>query len=333
LINRAQQLLEGVEMNKKISTAAIGVVALLGSFLVGGSPAYAAQAPSTLVLTGGSGVFGLAPITITATANNAGAVKFFAGGIAITGCEAVATAVATPFAAKCAWVPTAAGAVALTGALTPTDSAGYTPVDSAPLNVKVGVPVQGVVSPIHIYVDTVLASGSTGALAPRFGVSCAITSEYIVGQTIVFRVYANNADQGGAVMDSSNTAKAYIEIAGVKDPVQMSYGNHSGIAFWTGVLKTGAAPLYSTLGVISYKVVMVAKDQSTMKVLSTKLVAQKVDGKKVIGADGKVVYERVSYYRTVQMSPVLKGATGTWQSNFTASSLLTLYALPTVPKP
>ena len=70
-----------------------------------------------------------------------------------------------------------------------------------------------------------------------------------------------------------------------------------------------------------------------MKVLSTKLVAQKVDGKKVIGADGKVVYERVSYYRTVQMSPVLKGATGTWQSNFTASSLLTLYALPTVPKP
>ena len=92
-------------MNKKISTAAIGVVALLGSVLVGGSPAYAAQAPSTLVLTGGNGVFGLAPIVITATANNAGAVKFFANGVAITGCESVATTTATPFVAKCSWVP------------------------------------------------------------------------------------------------------------------------------------------------------------------------------------------------------------------------------------
>ena len=129
-------------------------------------------------------------------------------------------------------------------------------------------------------------------------------------------------------MDSKNTAKAYIEIAGVKDPIQLSYGNHSGIAFWTAVLKTGAAPLYSTLGVINYKVTMVAKDSSTMKVLSTKLAPRIVDGKRVIGEDGRTVYDRVSYYRTVQVNPVLKGATGTFTPNWTVASMLTLFALP-----
>ena len=315
-------------MNRKISIAVIGAVALLGSAFVGGSAAYAAPAASTLIITGGNGVYGLAPITITATANNAGTVKFFDGAAAIVGCETAVTTTVAPFAAKCSWVPSVAGAHALTGAFTPTDVVAFAPVTSAALNVKVGVPGQGVVSPIHIYVDTVLASGTSGALAPRFGVSCAITNEYLVGQGIVFRVYANNADQGGAVMDSNNTAKAYIEISGVKDPLPLSYGNHSGIAFWTAVLRTGAAPAYNTLGVINYKVTMIAKDQNSMKVLSTKLVAKRVDGKRVIGDDGRTVYERVSYYRTVQVTPALKGATATYVPNWTAASLLTLFALP-----
>jgi hypothetical protein len=145
----------------------------------------------------------------------------------------------------------------------------------------------------------------------------------------VFRVYANNADQGGAVMDTTNTlAKAFIEVAGVSTPIQMSYGNHSGVAFWTGILKTGAAPLYSTLGVINFKVTLVAKDSTTMKVLSTKLTPKLENGKRVIGSDGRTVYERVSYYRTVSLSVPLKGATGTWASNFMPASQLTLFALP-----
>jgi hypothetical protein len=256
-------------------------------------------------------------------------VAFKLSGKVIVGCEAVATTTVAPFVAKCSWVPAAAGAAALSGSLTPTDAANFAPADSPTLNVKVGVPGQGVVSPIHIYVDTVLASGTSGALGPRFGVSCAITNEYIVGQGIVFRVYANNSDQGGAVMDSKNTAKAYIEIAGVKDPIQLSYGNHSGIAFWTGVLRTGtAAGQFNTLGVINYKVTMIAKDSTTMKVLSTKLVPQTVNGKRVIGDDGRSVYDRVSYYRTVKVSPALKGATGTFTPNWTVASMLTLFALP-----
>ena len=312
-------------MKKVIAGIAISAMALMS----GAPSAVAAPAPSTLVLSGGSGVYQLDPIVVNATASAAGVVAFKLSGKVIAGCEAVATTTVAPFIAKCSWVPAAAGAAALSGALTPTDSANFAPVDSPVLNVKVGLPTQGVVSPIHIYVDTVLASGTSGALGPRFGVSCAITNEYIVGQGIVFRVYANNSDQGGAVMDSKNTAKAYIEIAGVKDPIQLSYGNHSGIAFWTGVLRTGTATgQFNTLGVINYKVTMIAKDSTTMKVLSTKLVPQTVNGKRVIGDDGRTVYDRVSYYRTVQVSPALKGATGTFTPNWTVASMLTLFALP-----
>jgi hypothetical protein len=151
-----------------------------------------------------------------------------------------------------------------------------------------------------------------------------------LGQTIVFRVYANNADQGGAVMDSTNTAQAYIEVSGWPTKVPLTYGNHSGVAFWTGVLATGTGNgKYSTLGLMNYKITMVAKDSSSMKVLSTKLVARVVNGVRQVDDSGRTIYDRVSYYRTVQVSPALKGATGTWSSNFTANSQLTLYAVPT----
>lgn len=315
-------------MKRFISGVVIGAMALVGGAVVGGT-AYAATTP-TLVLSGGSTVFGLDPAIIVATASTAGAVKFSAAGEVIKGCEAVATTTVTPFVAKCSWVPAKSGATVLNGTLTPTDATNFTSVDAAAFTVKVGVPVQGVISPIHLYVDTVLASGSTGVLAPRFGVSCAITSQYIVGQTIVFRVYGNNADLAGAVMDPTNTDKAYIEVAGVKDPIQMTYGNHSGVAFWVGVLKTGTtAGLYNTLGVISFKVTMIAKEQTSVKVLTTKLVRKVVNGAQVKDSSGRLVYTRVPAFRTVPVDPPLAGAVGTWVSNFTPNSQLTLYAVPT----
>ena len=317
-------------MKKIISGIAIAVLAIAGGVVSGGA-AYAAPAASTLVMSGGNGVFELGPIVINGNASASGSVAFTVNGKLVTGCEAVPTTTVTPFVAKCSWIPSASGTTVITGVFTPTDAAAFAPAASNTLNVKIGVPVQGIVSPIHIYVDTVLATGSTGALAPRFN-GCAIMNEFMVGQTIVFRVYANNADQGGAVMDSSNTSKAFIEVAGIKDPIAMAYGNHSGVAFWTAVLKTGAAPLYGTIGVINYKVTMVAKDSSTMKVLSSKLTPKLESGKRVLDASGRTVYERVSYYLTVKLSVPLKGATGTWTSNFTANSQLSLFAAPVVTK-
>ena len=315
-------------MKRFISGVVISALAVVGGAVIGETPAFAATT-STVVLTGGSGVLGLDPAIITATASSAGTVAFKAVGVVIVGCESVATTTVTPFVAKCSWVPKASGSTLLGATFTPTDAATFTTAEAGAFTVKVGVPVQGVVSPIHLYVDTVLASGSTGVLAARFGVSCAITSQFIVGQTIVWRVYGNNETLGGAVMDSSNTVKGYIEVAGVKDPLPLTYGNHSGVAFWTAVLKTGTATgLYNTLGVISYKVTMIAKDQDSIKVLSTKLTRKAVNGVPV-KVDGQYVYERVPAYKTVKVTPALKGAVGTWKSNFTASSLVTLYAVPT----
>jgi hypothetical protein len=313
-------------MKKLITGAVVIALALTGGVVTGGA-AQAAPAATTLIMSGGNGVFDLGPIVINGTASAPGSVAFSVNGKIVTGCEAVATTSAAPFVAKCSWLPSASGLTVITGAFTPKDAASFAPAPSNTLNVKIGVPVQGVVSPIHIYVDTVLASGSTGVLAPRFN-GCAIQNEYLIGQTIVFRVYANNADQGGAVMDTTNTTKAFIEVAGVSTPIPLSYGNHSGVAFWTGILKTGAAPLYSTLGVINFKVTLVAKDSTTMKVLSSKLVAKMENGKRVIGTDGRTVYERVSFYRTINLSVPLKGATGTWASNFTQTSQLSLFAVP-----
>jgi hypothetical protein len=317
-------------MKKLISGIAIVALAIAGGAVTGGA-AYAAPAASTLIMSGGNGVFDLGPIVINGNTSAAGSVAFTVNGKLVTGCEAVPTTTVTPFVAKCSWIPSASGTTVITGVFTPTDATAFAPAASNSLNVKIGVPVQGIVSPIHIYVDTVLATGSTGALAPRFN-GCAIMNEFMVGQTIVFRVYANNADQGGAVMDSANTSKAFIEIAGIKDPIAMAYGNHSGVAFWTAVLKTGVAPLYGTIGVINYKVTMVAKDSSTMKVLSSKLTPKLESGKRVLDASGRTVYERVSYYRTVNLSVPLRGATGTWTSNFTANSQLSLFAAPIATK-
>ncbi len=315
-------------MKKLISSVVVGVMALAGGAFVGGA-AYGATTP-TLVISGGSTVLGLDPAIIVATASTAGTVAFSAAGAVVKGCEAVATTTVTPFVAKCSWVPTVAGATVLSGTLTPTDATSFTSVTSAPVTVKTGVPVQGVVTPIHLYVDTVLASGATGVLAPRFGVSCAITSQFIVGQTIVFRVYGNNADQAGAVMDSSNTAKAYIEVAGVATPIPLTYGNHSGVAFWTGVLKTGTtAGLYNTLGLISYKVTLIAKDETSVKVLTTKLTRKMVNGVQAKDANGRNIYIRVPAYRTITVDPPMPGAVATWSSNFTPNSVLTLYAVPT----
>ena len=319
-----------MEMKSMTSKVLIVALALTGGAIVGSQAAVAAATAPTIVLSGGSTVFGLDPAIIIATTSAAGSVAFSVGTSVISGCETVATTTVTPFVAKCSWIPAAAGATTLNATLTPTDMTNFSVATAAPIKVITGTPVQGAPSPINMYVDTILATGAKGVLAPKFGIGCAIASQFIVGQTIVFRVYGNDSDLGGAVLDSSNVASASIQVAGVANPLPMNYGNHSGVAFWTAVLPTGTAPgLYNTLGVINFKVTMIAKDQNNIKVLSTKLQARVVNGKRVTDSSGRTVYDRVSYYRTVPVTPALKGAVGTWQSNFTPLSQVTLYAVPT----
>lgn len=317
-------------MNRKIGVAVISAVALFGGAIVGSAPAYAAVTP-TLVLSERAAVVGLGPVFITATASTAGNVKFSEAGIVIKGCEAVATTTVSPFVARCSWTPAKGGPTVLTGTLTPTDAVNFTVADAPPFTARVGVPQQGTVSPIHIFADTVLASGAQGPLAPRFGTGCNVTNQYILGQRIVFRIYANNADEGGVAMDPRNTEKAFIEISGVKDPIPLRYGNHSGGAFWVALLPTGPAPLYNQLGVINYKITFVAKPTTTVKVLSTKrVIVRDAAGALVLNEAGNMTFKWVSYYRDRKLPTPIQGATGTYSPTWAAtSSLLTLYALPT----
>ena len=168
-------------MKKVISGIAVAVLAIAGGVASGGA-AFAAPAATTLVMSGGNGVFDLGPIVINGTASAAGTVAFTVNAKVVSGCEAVPTTTVAPFVAKCSWIPSAAGSTVITGAFTPTDAVNFAPATGNTLNVKIGVPVQGVVSPIHMYVDTVLASGSTGALAPRYN-GCAIMNEFMLGIT------------------------------------------------------------------------------------------------------------------------------------------------------
>lgn len=328
-------------MKRFMSVVAAGALAFGSVAIVGVTAASAAQTTPTIKLTDPKAIIGLGAYTITVTTSVAGKVNFTAGGslgsdgktvtqgATISGCGAVATTTSSPFIATCSWTPAAAGPNYLGATLTPTDSTTYSSV-SVTLLSQVGAPVQGNVGPIAIYVDTIVASGSTpGAY---IGAGCSIQSEFYVGQQIVFRVYANDYDLNGAPLTSANvsTGNATVVIAGVATPLVLGYGNHSGAAFWTALLKTGTgAGLYSTLGIINYQVIFKtnAVPAVTKTVTATKYVATLKNGKKVY-KNGKLVTHKVTYKKTVIVTPAVPGATATFQSNFNPLSQLTLNAVP-----
>ena len=85
-------------MKKIITGIAVAILAIGGAGV-----AQAAPAASTLVMSGGNGVFNLGPIVINGNASNAGTVLLINGKV-VTGCEAVPTTTVTPFVAKCSWI-------------------------------------------------------------------------------------------------------------------------------------------------------------------------------------------------------------------------------------
>ncbi len=328
----------------KRSVSRITVVTLaLGSLAVFGVTTASAAAPATIVLSGGGSVpFLTGSSIITATASVPGSVSFTADGLVIPGCSAVATTTTVAIApavaittARCTWTPTTEGSFSLGATLTPTDVT-HTAVIAAPIIVKTGVPVQGILSPITVYVDTVLGiRATTGVFKPQLGGVCALTGNFMLGQDIIFRAYANDATRGGAALTPLNTVSATITVAGVAKPIPMVYGSSAGRnsrGFWTGALRTGTDPgWYNTIGIVNFTVTFIAKDVDSMKVLSSKMVTLKKDGKSVVDANGKTVRERVAYYRTVKVSPALKGGTGTFVSITTAApinSQVTLHPVP-----
>ncbi len=305
----------------------------LGSLAVFGVTTASAAAPATVVLSGGDRVAVLTGSSIiTASASVPGSVSFTANDLVIPGCSAVVTTVAAPFIARCNWTPSAEGSASLGATLTPADAPIHTTAIATPIIVKTGVPTQGIFNTITIYADTVIGP-ATGVLRPQLGGTCALTGNFMLGNRIIFRAYANDATRGGEALTSLNTLSATVTVAGVAKPIPLTYGTSAGRGgrgFWTAALQTGTAPgLYNTLGVVTFKITFIAKDSNSVKVLSTRLVALKKDGVRVV-ENGRTVYERVPFYKTISMFPAVKGATGTFESNmFPASSQVTVHPVPT----
>jgi hypothetical protein len=79
---------------------------------------------NTLALSTATPTYGSVD-TITATTSAPGTVAFKSSGTNISGCESVATTLASPFTAACPWIPMGVASYSLTAVFTPTDAAAY----------------------------------------------------------------------------------------------------------------------------------------------------------------------------------------------------------------
>jgi hypothetical protein len=290
----------------------IGSLALGSVITFGVSAASAATTTPTVVLSGASATFPGTTPPLVATTSVAGTVSFTLGGTAIAGCTSVATSTVTPFVASCTWTATAAGPVAFGASFVPTDTTDYANATAATYNVKVAAPIQGNnAGPISFIVDAV---GSAN--------NCGIQSEFVVGDGIVFRVAANDADLKGAALTSANVSSAILTVNGYATAIPLAYANHGGVGMWTGVLQTGTAKGdYSPTGAIPYTI--------TMKTVSVAAVTKKVSvvTHKRIKVRGKFVTRSYRTVKTVVVTPAVAGATGVFTPTDTLQ-VLTLLAAP-----
>jgi hypothetical protein len=332
-------------MKRTYSKIAVSLAAFSLAAAMGIAPAYAADPTLTFnARTAGNAVLGLIPGTITVTASVAGKVAFSSKPKAATaaalipGCESVNTAAAAPFTATCIWNAVVAGEHELTAQLTPNDAALAKVTTTRPLVAYVGTPInEGMgYTPVSVYVDTVTGTATAGSptsLAPFLNnASCVQISQFVRGMTVVFRVYANDHTRDGIPLTSEH-AKIEVIVAGVEKPIALSYGNHSGAAFWAGTLATGepGSGRYSTLGTIKYtiNVTLIEKPAVTKEVTTVKYVKVLKKGK-AVKVDGKFVYKPVTVKKIEILEPEVKGLTYVYDpSRWPTTSLLTLNAVPT----
>ena len=158
---------------------------------------------------------------------------------------------------------------------------------------------------MYMQVDTVTAGGGTGVLKPAVG--CAQTNEFLVGQTVVFRMSAVNVAAGGVPLTGANTKSVTITIPG-EAPLAMDYGNHGTTAFWSAGWHTTAT---TPIGVVNFTITL------TTKAIPAKTKIVKVK------KNGKMVRERV----VVKAGVPSKSWTYS-QAGLPASSQLTMNAVP-----
>ena len=217
-----------------------------------------------------------------------------------------------------------AGAIALSGASfvgVATASADTTTTTVAPTTTTtagptttttLGPPIQGL-GPLSVYlnVDTVVGSRSPAGV-PNPAVGCAMTSQFYLGQMVVFRMSGVNVAAGGTPLTPKNVISANVVIPGVTAPVPMNYGNHGTVAFWTAGWSTVG---YPTLGIVNFQIVV--------KTAAVKAVTQRYKARLVVNKKVKYVW------RTRVIKPAVGVQTFTYSQTGTAtSSQLTLNAVP-----
>lgn len=298
-------------MKRIMSIVAVGAMAL-ASVITFSTVASAATTTPTVVLSGAKGTFPGSTPPLVATTSVAGAVTFNLAGKTIAGCSAVATSTATPFVATCSWAPTSAGPFVLGATFVPTDTTDYANATAAAYDVTIAAPIQGdVAGPIYFTVDTVGTANN-----------CGIQSSFVVGDGIVFRVSANDADLGGAALTSANVSSATLTVKGYATVVQLAYANHGGLGMWTGVLQTGTATGdYSPTGAIPYTI--------TFKTITVPAVTKKVSVivRKRVKVGTKFVVRSHRVVKTIVVTKAVGGTTGTFSPSATMS-VLTLLAAP-----
>ena len=175
-----------------------------------------------------------------------------------------------------------------------------------------GPPVQGSAPlPIAFNVDTVVGTGGTGVLLAAVG--CAQTNEFLIGQTVVFRMSGQDILSGGQALTPKNVSSATVVIPGVSTPLAMNYGTHGTVSFWSLGWKTAG---YPTTGIVNFQIVV--------KTIAVPAVTKRVPVK-IRLANGKVV----TRIRTKVITKAVPGVTGTYsQTGYATPSLLTLNAVP-----
>ncbi len=199
------------------------------------------------------------------------------------------------------------GTASATGTTTTTAAPTTTTTAAPTTTTTLGPPIQGTANvPIYMNVDTVVGGGGTGILKAPIG--CAMTNEFYVGQTVVFRMSGVNVATGGTPLTPKNVISANVVVPGVATPFPMNYGNHGTVAFWTyGWNTTG----YPTLGVVNFQIVVTTKAVPAV----TKLHRVKI-GKRYV-------------MRRYIVKPAVPGKSYTYTQAGTATpSQLTLNAIP-----
>lgn len=115
-------------------------------------------------------------------------------------------------------------------------------------------PIQGAgAHHIVIYVDTV-----TGGGTPKPAGTCLEENQFVQGQLVVFRMWADDSSAGGLPVTGKNAEAAYVTIPG-KGKLPLTYASDRGSpSYWEVPWSTAGYPV----GTVNFTVTVVAKPLS-----------------------------------------------------------------------